>query len=131
MTKANPLWILEAMRSTMSFHRFNLPPGVGHIDMWQWLCRDRRLVYIIQCEDDFGPVKIGMTSDLRQRLVDLQAANPYPLRVLTVMCGGRTLEKALHRRFTKSRRHGEWFSFSSELREFVAVMLDVQHRSAA
>lgn len=95
------------------------------------LRRDSRLVYFVQCEDEFGPVKIGISDDVQRRLADLQSCNPYPLRLLTVISGGLLMEQALHKRFGKWRRNGEWFSYSAELRTFVEALIAAQHAEAS
>lgn len=56
-------------------------------------------------------VKIGTTNDLGRRLRDIQNMSPAPLSVLWHAEGGLALEQALHSRFGKYRKHGEWFDF--------------------
>ncbi len=68
-------------------------------------------VYFIQCAPPVGPVKIGWSKSLEQRLSQLRMCNPYPLLLCLATPGGRDLEEALHVRFSKQRIHGEWFTF--------------------
>jgi len=76
-------------------------------------------IYFIQCGDD-GPVKIGVTINLPARLRDLQAANPYELKVLTVIeDGGQKQERELHDRFKHLEIRREWFKPDKELLSFV------------
>jgi hypothetical protein len=74
-------------------------------------------VYMIQTGDD-GPVKIGLTRDVRRRLETLQISSPTRLRLLALFEGSRELECELHRRFAAARIKGEWFKPIPELIEF-------------
>lgn len=78
---------------------------------------DGYLIYFILAHSRY--VKIGVTTDLPKRLLDLQAANPEPLTVLATMPGGFEHEGFLHSRFIDQRRQGEWFTLSAELRSFI------------
>ena len=60
-------------------------------------------------------VKIGWTTNLRNRLSSLQSGSPVELRVYRTYPGGRELEKWLHVHFKRSRKHGEWFSLAYDL----------------
>jgi hypothetical protein len=65
------------------------------------------VVYFIQ--QGSGPVKIGIASDVLNRLANLQCSNPYPLRVRMLIPGGLVLEGTLHTYFAESHISGEWF----------------------
>lgn len=67
------------------------------------------IVYFIQSIDG-GPVKIGVATDPKRRLVALQNSCPVRLQVLCIMLGGYEMERGLHRLFSAGRLHGEWFS---------------------
>ena len=72
-------------------------------------------VYFIQAATG-GPIKIGVSSDVKKRLTALQMCCPVPLRVLhTIPGGGHSLETELHKRFAAWRLHGEWFDNVGEL----------------
>jgi len=68
-------------------------------------------VYFVQVGEDGedGPIKIGTAIDVEKRLVGLQCASPWPLRLLAVMEGGSGLETRLHRDLRSHRIRGEWF----------------------
>lgn len=68
----------------------------------------RMSVYFIRQGTD-GPIKIGLATSVRQRLKDLQCANPYRLNVLARLRGNRAVEHRLHQVFAPARLHGEWF----------------------
>jgi hypothetical protein len=91
----------------------------------------RALVYIVQCEDEFGPVKIGVSSNVPERIKALEAYNPYPLKLLALLSGGYLLEEALHRRFAQWRIRGEWFAYCSEIRALVAAVRDAEFSRGA
>lgn len=59
-------------------------------------------------------VKIGTSTNLRQRLADLN-----PEEVMALERGGRTVEMRRHRQFASLRTHGEWFRLEGELAQFI------------
>jgi plasmid stability protein len=75
------------------------------------------MIYFIRSPD--GPIKIGTTIRLSQRLTQL--ANEYGpgLEVLAVCEGDRWIEKELHHRFAELRRVGEWFEPGDDLMGFI------------
>lgn len=72
-------------------------------------------VYFIYCgEKNNSPVKIGVTSDIENRVSALQTGNPYQLYCKAfIPCSGKDqayrLESFFHRQFIKNRMVGEWF----------------------
>lgn len=68
-------------------------------------------VYMIRAGEN-GPVKIGCSDDVTNRLVKMQADNHERLAILRIFGGGEAEEAALHLRFADQRLHGEWFAFS-------------------
>jgi hypothetical protein len=46
-------------------------------------------------------------------------ANPYPLKVLATMEGGKQIESSLHDRFADAFHRGEWFRKTPELLAFI------------
>lgn len=67
-------------------------------------------VYFIQAKCG-GAVKIGLTSNLDERLKALQASSPVLLRVVRVIKNASLeTERNLHNQFNAHRLHGEWFS---------------------
>jgi hypothetical protein len=75
------------------------------------------VIYFVRA--DHGIIKIGTTKNLSVRLFDLCAENRQYLGVLAVMDGERPEEQALHERFAHLRLHGEWFSPTQELLDFI------------
>lgn len=81
-------------------------------------------VYFIAAEGA-GLIKIGRSVDVSKRVVSLQLANPFILRILLVIkCASGpesfALERHLHKRFRTTRFRGEWFRSSEELTSFVS-----------
>lgn len=76
-------------------------------------------VYFIQSVRG-GPVKIGTARDPESRLLSLQTAHPYPLRIIGLIPhGGVRTERLLHRRFADHRMNGEWFEWTPDMEEFL------------
>lgn len=66
-------------------------------------------VYFIRREDNVGPVKIGTTANPCKRLSGIQTGNPYKLKIIKTIKGGKNLERTLHNKFEQFRMEGEWF----------------------
>ena len=78
------------------------------------------LVYFIHEEDDMKAFKIGYTTNLKQRLVDLQIANFRLLQVYaTIENVPRKKETELHELFKKKHIRGEWFAVTPDMIDLV------------
>lgn len=80
-------------------------------------------IYFIRCG---SLVKIGYTTNLRQRLVDLRSDMEWSgasLELLLKFPGDKTMEKELHRHYKKYRvslrSWREWFHLKGELKDFL------------
>lgn len=74
--------------------------------------RGGRDLYFIQARVT-GAVKIGRSSNVEQRLAQLQTGCPHQLRILLKVPGKGHQERGIHERLASHRiRHerGEWFS---------------------
>jgi len=77
--------------------------------------RHNRTVYIyaIKCGEF---VKVGIAADIEKRLVNLEANNPYPLKLIGWgACPARlasAAEHAAHTRLARYHHKGEWFRCS-------------------
>jgi hypothetical protein len=88
--------------------------------------RVRRLretvVYFVQAVPD-GPIKIGSSREIAERMATLRTCSPLPLELLaTQECRGyrgRRTERELHRRFAAHRLHGEWFRPHEEILDYI------------
>lgn len=67
-------------------------------------------------------IKIGTTSNLKRRMIELQAANPKPLTLLGTIEGSFDTEATLHLIFAKYRVQGEWFRSSGELKALQKIL---------
>jgi hypothetical protein len=74
------------------------------------------MVYFIH-DDVATAIKIGYSTNVKQRLADLQTSSSTKLVLLGVMPGSMNDERRLHAKF--ERLHGEWFRVTPELLEFI------------
>jgi hypothetical protein len=78
-------------------------------------------VYFIQVGED-GPIKIGISDGVADRLAALQTTLPYELRVVAVIPrGDRAMEQDLHLRFRSHWIRGEWFVPHPELLLYIQI----------
>ncbi len=77
--------------------------------------------FIRRSTDASGPVKIGFTKHLPNRLRALYTATPGGVDLVAEIQGGtRALETHLHERFSHLRLSGEWFHSDDELDRLIA-----------
>ena len=74
-------------------------------------------IYVIQVErvSKKAPIKIGIATDVRQRIGELQVGNHEDLACRGVKGplsrrSAERIERSIHRRFRQARIRGEWFS---------------------
>lgn len=65
-------------------------------------------------------VKIGVTTQLRARISDLNTAHGVELQLLLLLPGDRLVERRMHRRFADLRAGREWFKAEESLLQFIA-----------
>src|SRR5687767_11829930 len=85
-------------------------------------------VYFIRTMHVKSMVKIGWTSNLRARLIDLQTGCPFTLRLMGLIeCAdaqhAAETEQMLHEKFRALRRRGEWFYYT----DVIAKYLESEH----
>lgn len=88
--------------------------GDGHVFAdWPDEIRRSHRVYFVQAgepdADGFCDVKIGFTTDIDQRLRQLQTAQPEPLKVVGRVIGTQAIEAFFHRLLRGQRIRGEWY----------------------
>lgn len=76
-------------------------------------------------------MKIGITSDLDQRIASIQHALPIEIAVAATVMGTARQEHALHLRFARIRMRGDWFVITDELRAFVGALKQMDERSVS
>ena len=64
-------------------------------------------------------VKIGFTTNIKNRLRHLKGHNPKKIKLLTTIPGTKETEKTLHKTFSDYLIHGEWFKYTSEVKQFI------------
>ena len=68
-------------------------------------------------------VKIGLSSNIKERLTDLQTGNPEPLELLYSYPIKKhkpiNIEQAHHYRFRKHHHYNEWFHLSDEIKNYI------------
>ncbi len=94
----------------------------AHNERFLRVTAGRPCVYFVQAGLS-GPVKIGIATELRPRLYDLQCSNHEALFVIAVILdAGRDEEQALHARFRGDWLRGEWFRRSDALLAYMKTL---------
>ncbi len=85
---------------------------MGHHKKNQQVRTQNAFIYIIQCCDNNGYVKIGLTRDNAvKRQTSLQVGCPYELKVVAsfnVSGELHKIEQTLHKQLERFRMRGEW-----------------------
>lgn len=81
------------------------------------------MIYFIVTEDNKF-VKIGYTSNLKNRIVNIQNGNPYELTVIKTIKGGYTKEQLIHKQLHNYHRKGEWFYYNQYVKDFIKTLTD-------
>jgi len=71
-------------------------------------------VYLVQNLRN-GQVKIGHSTNVRKRVMALEASSGAPLELLRTLDGGRKIEQWMHKRFSQYRGIGEWFAYHHDM----------------
>lgn len=72
-------------------------------------------LYFVQTECAERHIKIGIASNMKDRLSTMQTHCPYQIKLIKLVPGGAHMEKELHIRFAQDKLVGEWFRRSEEL----------------
>jgi len=75
-------------------------------------------VYFVQ-DSMSKRVKIGYSADFKTRFNSLSSSNANKLFILGVFPGTEEDETKLHKKFIRSKVHGEWFHPDAEILEFI------------
>lgn len=59
-------------------------------------------------------IKIGIATNLKNRVAKLQTGNARKIKILKIIDGYRCLEKKLHNIFISYRLEGEWFNITEQ-----------------
>ena len=78
-----------------------------------------KMIYFVQMGKN-GPIKIGKTANIKERLKVFQASSPYKIKLLYYKkCFKPPLEYELHKKFKAERIHGEWFHPSKKIFNYI------------
>lgn len=81
------------------------------------------VIYFVQAADGTGPIKVGFSANLENRLAAYRLHSPVKVRLLARVPGGRDLESALHRALSEDHSHGEWHHPSPRL---LGLLADIE-----
>lgn len=102
----SPAWDKDIQKSRrVNPERTNLPVGKNYI-------------YIIEAEK-VSCIKVGRTTNLDLRMLQLQSSCPIRLKFLYVFLGTDSDEKSLHKDLKSFRTYGEWFTLCKESLEII------------
>ncbi len=87
--------------------------------------RPTTFVYFVGGDD--GPIKIGYSTNVKNRLAKIQNGCPFRVRVLATVRGSQSDEMVYHLRFAADRLHGEWFARSPELLREIERLIPPAH----
>jgi hypothetical protein len=71
--------------------------------------RPVKRIYFLKPIGMEGPIKVGCSHVVEERLQTFMNWSPFPLEILCQIDGGHEVERALHRRYRDARKHSEWF----------------------
>lgn len=69
----------------------------------------KKNVYFMRPVGQLGPIKIGCSAYVEERLTQVATWSPIPLEIIHMQEGDHTLERNLHRCFADYHSHLEWF----------------------
>jgi integrase len=81
------------------------------------------VIYFMLAEE-FQRLKIGITTNISNRLGMVQNACPSPVKLLRTIPGDISLELRLHRKLRNFRCHGEWFQWNEQTRRLITQTLN-------
>lgn len=80
---------------------------------------DQRFIYFVRCNEF---IKIGVASNVEERVAGMQTGNPYPLEVVKVIesANAEQEEEMIHVSLERYRVHGEWFKLPDSIIELLS-----------
>jgi hypothetical protein len=73
-------------------------------------------VYLLRCSSKKEVYyKIGISKNAKERVKAIQAANPFPIKVIATKKGGEQEERKLHKKYKKYHHKLEWFKFNADI----------------
>ena len=87
---------------------------------WRWDKKHTVALYIYFILDDKnGAIKIGSSTNVKERLYVLQTATPNKLSIIHKERGTHYRERQLHKKFKEYRLSGEWFRHCEEITKYI------------
>ena len=68
-----------------------------------------------------GVVKIGFSKNPKSRISGIQTGTHLMLSILKVVEGNYGIEKQYHRKFSRQRIRGEWYSITGHLKDYIGI----------
>lgn len=60
---------------------------------------------------------------MKSRMKDYVTENPYPTKLLHTCNGGYDIERKIHKQLKRFRHRGEWFLYTTEVKDKIAFIL--------
>lgn len=83
----------------------------------------KSLVYFMKPVGMDGPIKIGCSGAVEDRLLSLAIWSPFPLEIIGTVQGTMADEHFLHDCFSGQHSHHEWFLSSPHLRDIIDLIV--------
>jgi hypothetical protein len=100
--------------TTPEIVEYNRKEG-ARLDAWE--ARQKQgYVYFLRAGNT---VKIGFSTNLRQRQEKLRNGNSFPVFICKYVKGCRSVERSFHKRFAEYRLRGEWFDLRGSLAKYL------------
>lgn len=80
-------------------------------------------VYFLKPVNQCGPIKIGVSDDVKNRLRTYSSWSPVPLELIVAIPGSYALERSLHESLAYAHSHLEWFHPVDELLNGIHALL--------
>ncbi len=93
--------------------------------MKRYTARTRGVVYFMHCPGAQS-LKIGFSTRISQRLIDLNNVSPLPIHLIKYVHADFAVEHVLLLLFGGSRTKNEWFCESEELLAFIDSLVPEQ-----
>lgn len=77
-----------------------------------------------------GTVKVGYSTNIRKRLIDLQTSASVQLAMEFSCAGDRELERTLHAFLKPYRVSGEWFRYGPHIHDLIDELCDFRSQKA-
>ena len=112
--------VVRWLREDSSIDRVSLPSR-AHLESLDGATN--RVVYFVRCCDF---VKVGIASDMRDRLQTLQVGCPYELTLMGTVRGASKAERALHLALNAFHARGEWFMAPPIVRKAIRDLVGLE-----